>query len=130
MERRRLGRLGHESSVLIYGGAALSDVTQQGADASANAALPAGINHFHPAARYGDSALPPRPGLPPTPPRDRFGVCHRLEHYEPGHLAEIVRRSARILEIATTQPVARPTSSTPLSRSSWTARPRTRPPSP
>ena len=40
-----------------------------------------------------------RSGLLTTPLRDRFGVCHRLEHYNPEHLAEIVARSARILEV-------------------------------
>ena len=40
-----------------------------------------------------------RAGLLTTPLRDRFGVCHRLEHYEPEALALIVRRSARILGI-------------------------------
>jgi Holliday junction DNA helicase RuvB len=40
-----------------------------------------------------------RSGLLTTPLRDRFGVCHRLEHYEPSHLAEIVGRSAGILEV-------------------------------
>jgi Holliday junction DNA helicase RuvB len=40
-----------------------------------------------------------RSGLLTTPLRDRFGVCHRLEHYAPAHLAEIVLRSARILEV-------------------------------
>jgi holliday junction DNA helicase RuvB len=40
-----------------------------------------------------------RAGLLTTPLRDRFGVCHRLEHYNPGHLAEIVERSAGILEV-------------------------------
>src|SRR3954454_21188309 len=40
-----------------------------------------------------------RSGLLTTPLRDRFGVCHRLEHYDPVHLAEIVARSARILEV-------------------------------
>ncbi len=40
-----------------------------------------------------------RTGLLTTPLRDRFGVCHRLEHYEPEALAQIVRRSARILGI-------------------------------
>ena len=40
-----------------------------------------------------------RSGLLTTPLRDRFGVCHRLEHYSPEHLAEIVERSARILEV-------------------------------
>jgi holliday junction DNA helicase RuvB len=40
-----------------------------------------------------------RTGLLTTPLRDRFGVCHRLEHYDPGDLARIVRRSAHILGI-------------------------------
>ena len=40
-----------------------------------------------------------RAGLLTTPLRDRFGVSQRLEHYEPDHLAEIVRRSAGILEV-------------------------------
>jgi aryl-alcohol dehydrogenase-like predicted oxidoreductase len=57
MKRRRLGRIGHESSVLIYGGAALGDVTQEVADASIREALDAGINHFDTAAGYGDSEL-------------------------------------------------------------------------
>jgi holliday junction DNA helicase RuvB len=40
-----------------------------------------------------------RAGLLTTPLRDRFGVCHRLEHYSPEHLAEIVERSAGILKV-------------------------------
>jgi holliday junction DNA helicase RuvB len=40
-----------------------------------------------------------RAGLLTTPLRDRFGVSHRLEHYEADELARIVERSARILEI-------------------------------
>jgi len=40
-----------------------------------------------------------RAGLLTTPLRDRFGVCHRLEHYTAEHLAEIVERSAHILEV-------------------------------
>jgi Holliday junction DNA helicase RuvB len=40
-----------------------------------------------------------RAGLLTTPLRDRFGVSQRLEHYQPHHLAEIVRRSAGILEV-------------------------------
>jgi Holliday junction DNA helicase RuvB len=40
-----------------------------------------------------------RSGLLTTPLRDRFGVCHRLEHYTPDHLAQIVGRSAGILEV-------------------------------
>ncbi|HEY7152104.1 MAG TPA: Holliday junction branch migration DNA helicase RuvB [Solirubrobacterales bacterium] len=40
-----------------------------------------------------------RTGLLTTPLRDRFGVCHRLEHYDPEALARIVRRSAGILGV-------------------------------
>jgi aryl-alcohol dehydrogenase-like predicted oxidoreductase len=57
MERRRFGRTEHRSSVLIYGGAALGDVTQEVADASIQEALDAGINHFDTAEAYGDSEL-------------------------------------------------------------------------
>lgn len=54
MEKRRLGRLEHESSVLIFGGAALSEVSEEEADQSISHALEAGINHFDTAAGYGD----------------------------------------------------------------------------
>jgi Holliday junction DNA helicase RuvB len=40
-----------------------------------------------------------RSGLLTTPLRDRFGVCHRLEHYSAEHLATIVERSAGILAV-------------------------------
>jgi Holliday junction DNA helicase RuvB len=40
-----------------------------------------------------------RAGLLTTPLRDRFGVSHRLEHYDPADLVEIVERSAGILGI-------------------------------
>jgi aryl-alcohol dehydrogenase-like predicted oxidoreductase len=57
METRRLGRLDHRSSVLIYGAAALSDVTQDVADRSIQEALDGGINHLDVAASYGDAEL-------------------------------------------------------------------------
>lgn len=57
METRRLGRLGHMTSVLVYGGASLVDVPEDVADASIELALEAGINHFDTAADYGDSEL-------------------------------------------------------------------------
>ncbi|MGI8660568.1 MAG: Holliday junction branch migration DNA helicase RuvB [Thermoleophilaceae bacterium] len=40
-----------------------------------------------------------RAGLLSTPLRDRFGVTHRLELYEPAELGRIVRRSAGILGV-------------------------------
>ena len=64
MERRRLGRLGHQSSVLIYGAAALGEVTQDVADRSVQEALDAGINHFDVAASYGEAELRLGPWMP------------------------------------------------------------------
>src|SRR4051795_13236914 len=40
-----------------------------------------------------------RAGLLTTPLRDRFGLSHRVEHYSPEHLGEIVLRSAGILGV-------------------------------
>ncbi len=40
-----------------------------------------------------------RAGLITTPLRDRFGIQHRLEHYDLEDLATIVRRSAKLLEV-------------------------------
>ncbi len=40
-----------------------------------------------------------RTGLLSTPLRDRFGIHHRLDHYQPEELALIVRRSARLLGV-------------------------------
>ena len=57
METRRLGRTGHHSSVLVYGAAALADVSQEVADAAIEEALGAGINHLDVAADYGEAEL-------------------------------------------------------------------------
>ncbi len=57
MRYRRLGRLGHQSSVLIYGAAALGEVSQDTAEASVQLALEAGINHLDVAASYGEAEL-------------------------------------------------------------------------
>jgi Holliday junction DNA helicase RuvB len=42
-----------------------------------------------------------RAGLLTAPLRARFGIVHRLEFYNPADMEEIVRRSARILQVAT-----------------------------
>ena len=70
MEKRRLGRLEHRSSVLIYGAAALGEVEQEVADRSVQEALDGGINHFDVAASYGDAELRLGPWMPRI--RDRI----------------------------------------------------------
>src|SRR5215216_2181484 len=70
VQQRRLGRLGHHSSVLIYGAAALGEADQDTADASIRLALDAGVNHFDVAASYGDAELRLGPWMPEI--RDRI----------------------------------------------------------
>ena len=57
MEHRRLGRLGRANSILIFGGAALGEATEEAADTAMRQALDAGVDHFDTAADYGDSEL-------------------------------------------------------------------------
>jgi aryl-alcohol dehydrogenase-like predicted oxidoreductase len=77
MRQRRLGRLGHMSSVLIYGAAALAAVDQDVADRSVQLALGAGINHFDVAASYGDAELRLGPWMPRI--RDRIFLATKTE---------------------------------------------------
>lgn len=64
LEKRRLGRIGHMSTTVIYGAASLGSVTQEEADQSIQYALDAGINHYDTAASYGDSELRMGPWMP------------------------------------------------------------------
>jgi aryl-alcohol dehydrogenase-like predicted oxidoreductase len=77
MQQRRLGRLGHMSSVIIYGAAALSAVDQDVADRSVQLALDAGINHFDVAASYGDAELRLGPWMPQI--RERIFLATKTE---------------------------------------------------
>ena len=63
LEQRRLGRLGHMTSVVMYGAAALGSVSQEDADRSLQYALDHGINHFDTAASYGDAEVRMAPTL-------------------------------------------------------------------
>jgi aryl-alcohol dehydrogenase-like predicted oxidoreductase len=91
METRRLGRLGHLSSVLIYGGAALAEVSQDEADRSIGAALEAGINHFDTAADYGESELRLGAWMPRI--RDRIFLATKTGDREAGQAYDSLRRS-------------------------------------
>jgi aryl-alcohol dehydrogenase-like predicted oxidoreductase len=98
MEQRRLGRLGHMSSVLIYGGAALSEVTQDVADRSIEFALDAGINHFDTAADYGDSELRLGPWMPRI--RDRIFLATKTGDPTATAAYDSIRRSLDRLQVA------------------------------
>jgi aryl-alcohol dehydrogenase-like predicted oxidoreductase len=57
------GRTGHESTRAIFGGAALSAVTQEEADRVLDVLLRYGVNHIDVAASYGDAELRVAPWL-------------------------------------------------------------------
>jgi len=97
MERRRLGRLEHLSSVLIYGGAALGDVSQEAADTSIQQALDAGINHFDTAAGYGDSELRLSEWMPRI--RDRIFLASKTGDRTAGAAYDSIRRSLERLRV-------------------------------
>jgi aryl-alcohol dehydrogenase-like predicted oxidoreductase len=90
VQYRRLGRTGHQSSVLIYGAAALAEVDQDVADQSIQLALDAGINHLDVAAGYGDAELRLGPWMPrirdrvflatKTGVRDADGAWAQINH--------------------------------------------------
>jgi aryl-alcohol dehydrogenase-like predicted oxidoreductase len=90
VQYRRLGRIGHHSSVLIYGAAALAEVDQDVADQSIQLALDAGVNHLDVAAGYGDAELRLGPWMPrirervflatKTDVRDAEGAWAQINH--------------------------------------------------
>jgi aryl-alcohol dehydrogenase-like predicted oxidoreductase len=55
METRRLGRTGHDSTVLIFGGAALWNETSEAALTAIELVRAHGVNHFDVAPQYGNS---------------------------------------------------------------------------
>ena len=57
MEKRRLGRTDHMSSVVILGGALFSRLSQSEADEAIALELQHGVNHFDVASLYGEAEL-------------------------------------------------------------------------
>jgi len=57
IERRPFGRTGHQSTVTLFGSAALARASQDEADRALEVLLRHGVNHIDTAARYGDSEL-------------------------------------------------------------------------
>ena len=57
MEKRRLGKTEHKSSIIAFGGAALYKVSQAEADAAIELATEHGVNHFDVSPRYGQAEM-------------------------------------------------------------------------
>ena len=85
------GRTGHESSRVIFGAAALAQVTQAEADRALDWLLAHGVNHIDTAASYGDSELRVAPWLKRHP--EAFFVATKTGTREYGGARDEIRRS-------------------------------------
>lgn len=64
METRRFGRIGHMSTVAIFGAAAFGQVSQAEADKAMELIIEAGVNHIDIARSYGEAELRVGPWMP------------------------------------------------------------------
>ena len=89
------GSTGHESSRVIFGAAALGDVSQHDADTAIELLLEHGVNHIDTAASYGESELRLAPSLARY--RDRFFLATKTgERTYAGARAQIQRSLERL----------------------------------
>lgn len=95
METRRLGRTGHDSSVVIFGTAAFWDIDQAGANAALDLAAAQGVTHIDVAPQYGRAQAVLGPWLAPR--RDQFFLgCKTLERTREAAWADL-HNSLRLL---------------------------------
>ena len=95
MEKRRLGKTEHMSSILTLGGAAIGTVTQTEADAAISMAMEHGINHIDVAPTYGDAELRIGPWMPKHR-NDFFLGCKTTERDKTGAWESIKRSLDRL----------------------------------
>lgn len=88
MQRRRLGRTGHESSVAILGAAAFWDQPAEVAGESLRLALDRGVNHIDVAPQYGNAQRALGPHLPAVRHR-LFVACKTLRKHPDGVRAQL-----------------------------------------
>jgi len=90
MEKRRLGKTGHQSTVMIFGGAALWDEDPEAAIAAFDLARRHGVNHFDVAPQYGKAEELVGPWLADHR-NEVFLSCKTLERTADGAWAELHR---------------------------------------
>jgi aryl-alcohol dehydrogenase-like predicted oxidoreductase len=91
------GRTGHESTRIIFGGAALGRVTQEVADRSLDVLLEHGVNHIDVAASYGDAELRVAPWIKRHP--GRFFVATKTGKRTAAEAREELHRSLERLGV-------------------------------
>ena len=95
MERRRLGRTGHLSSVVTFGTAGIGKVDQETADLAVQTVLDRGVNHFDVAPRYGEAEVRLRPWMPRIRKRIFLG-CKTGQRTRDAAKAELERSLERL----------------------------------
>jgi aryl-alcohol dehydrogenase-like predicted oxidoreductase len=95
LERRSFGRTGHLSSRVIFGAAALSRMSQEGADRVLGVLDEFGVNHLDVAASYGDAELRLAPWLAARR-ADFFVATKTGERDGPGARASLERSLERL----------------------------------
>lgn len=96
METRRLGKTGHESTVITFGTYAIGVATQDEADRAIEFALARGINHFDIAPTYADAELRLGSYLHRHPQPDLFIGCKTNERSRDGARMELHRTLERL----------------------------------
>lgn len=96
MLQREMGRLGFQSSVVMFGAASLGKVTQQEADESIAFARAHGVNHFDTAASYGDAELRMGPWMPRI--RDEIFLATKTGERTKAKAKEQIYRSLELLQ--------------------------------
>lgn len=97
MLQRKLGKLNHMSSVVMFGAASLGNVTQEEADQSIKFALENGINHFDTAASYGEAEL--RMGHLMSTYRDQIFLATKTGERTKAKAKEQIYRSLERLQV-------------------------------
>jgi len=97
LQRMAFGRTGHESTRLIFGGAALGSVSQDVADRALDVLLEHGVNHIDVAASYGDAELRVAPWLARYP--DRFFLATKTGKRTASEAREDLHRSLERMKV-------------------------------
>ena len=98
LQRMPFGRTGHDSTRLIFGGAALGSVSQDVADRALDVLLEFGVNHIDVAASYGDAELRVAPWLARYP--DRFFLGTKTGKRIASEAREELHRSLDRMKVA------------------------------
>jgi len=95
MQTRRFGRTNHQSTIIIFGAAALGKVTQAEADRAMEMALAHGVNHIDIAPSYGEAELRVGPWMQTH--REQFFLgCKTTERTKQGAWDELRRSLDRL----------------------------------